>query len=89
MTMPIKDHPCLCDICLKARDDELARCRQEEREKEKPNPDGPLGWIKTLHERGELTIHPNSGIAYKIEEYFGVKLEKGIFILCNRKITLS
>jgi len=46
---------------------------------EKPNPDGPLGWIKTLHERGELTIHPNSGIAHRIEQVFGVKLNKGIF----------
>ena len=46
---------------------------------EQPHPNGPLGWIKTLHEIGQITIHPYSGIACKIEDAFGVKLEKGIF----------
>ena len=26
-------HPCLCDVCLKARDDELRRAREAERER--------------------------------------------------------
>lgn len=48
--------------------------------KELPNPDGPLGWIMTLNNQGELTVHPGSSLSIKICQSFRVKHEKNVFI---------
>ena len=48
--------------------------------KEKPSPEGPLGWIMTLHNSGELTVHAGSRICYLIEKAFNVKFEKTRFV---------
>lgn len=47
--------------------------------KELPNPDGPLGWIMTLNNQGELTVHPGSSLSIKICQSFGVKHKMNVF----------
>ena len=49
------------------------------KKKELPNPDGPLGWIMTLNNQGELTVHQESALSYKIQKAFRVKHEKNVF----------
>lgn len=46
---------------------------------EKPNPDGPLGWVMTLNNEGQLTVHVGSELSYKIQQAFGVKHENNVF----------
>jgi len=48
--------------------------------REKPDPNGPLGWIMTLNNQGELTVHQNSGLAVKICKQFDVKHERNVFL---------
>lgn len=55
------------------------REKKDKEEIEKPSPDGPLGWIMTLNNQGELTVHMGSGLSYKIQKAFGVKHEKNVF----------
>jgi len=48
--------------------------------KEKPDPDGPLGWIMTLNNQGELTVHMSSVLSHRIQKAFDVKHEKNVFV---------
>ena len=50
------------------------------KQKERPSPNGPLGWIMTLNNEGELTVHMGSALSYRIQEAFNVKHEKNVFI---------
>jgi hypothetical protein len=61
---------------------EQAELRGYERGKEEERPDknGPLGWIMTLNNTGQLTVHGGSGLARRICEAFGVKHELNVFL---------